>query len=73
MFNGCVVDVNKLLQQIERSEKSRVHIEEKMVQLEKTLGSWCIISTIWMDFFNKSLLQRNPKSVPKLPQTMLAN
>lgn len=38
IFKGCVVDVSKLLQQIERSEKSRVHIEEKMVQLEKTLG-----------------------------------
>lgn len=38
IFKGSVVDVSKLLQQIERSEKSRVHIEEKMVQLEKTLG-----------------------------------
>jgi hypothetical protein len=40
MFKGCVVDVEKLLQQIERSEKSRVHTEEKMLQLEKLLGKF---------------------------------
>ncbi|XP_065333777.1 cell division cycle and apoptosis regulator protein 1-like isoform X4 [Cloeon dipterum] len=37
IYNGCAVDVGKLLHQLERSEKSRVDTEEKMVQLEKQL------------------------------------
>ncbi|XP_059474475.1 cell division cycle and apoptosis regulator protein 1-like isoform X2 [Neocloeon triangulifer] len=53
IYKGCVVDVGKLMQQLERIEKSRVDSEEKIVVLEKQLAQAKLCASTSTESANK--------------------
>lgn len=49
VYNGAMVDVGSMLQKLDKSEKAREEIEQKLIQQDTKMGtvySHCCVSTI---------------------------